>query len=145
DRTNISPMYDSVKNPPFSQQTTMRYGLLKDLSASLAPSPASGLWAIQYDYPMPISTQWNAGAQMTVPLSMVLDVAYTGQHSENGSQTVNINGIDLGTAYLPQYQNPIAVVASNPTDPNTSYASTNPDVIRFYQGYGAISMREAIQ
>jgi hypothetical protein len=81
---------------------------------------------------------------MTLPLSMVLDVAYTGQHSANGSTTVNINSVDLGSAYLPQYQNPIAVVAANPTDPNTSYASTNPDVIRFYQGYGAISMRQAI-
>ena len=28
------------------------------------------------------------------------------------------------------------------TNPTTSYAATNPDVIRFYQGYGAINQRQ---
>jgi hypothetical protein len=140
DRTNINNMYGIVKNPPFSQQTTMRYGFLQTLSASLAPNPASGLSAVQYDYPMPISSQWNIGVQMTMPFSMVIDVAYTGQHSANGQSSVNINNIDLGAAFLPKNQNPVAAPSATSTDPTTSYASTNPDVIRFYQGYGAISM-----
>ena len=144
DRTNISQFYDSVKNPPFSQQTTMRYGLLQTLSASVAPSPSSALWATQYDQPLPISTQWNSGIQVAVPFSMVVDFAYTGQHSENGQTTVNINAIDLGAGYLPQNQNPAAANAANLTDPATSYAATNPDVVRFYQGYGAISQRQQI-
>jgi hypothetical protein len=57
---------------------------------------------------------------------------------------VNINAIDIGTAFLPQYQNPAAATAANSTDPTTSYAATNPDVVRFYQGYGAISQRQQI-
>jgi hypothetical protein len=144
DRTQISQMYESVKNPPFSQQTTMRYGQLQTLSASLAPSPTSALFAIQYDQPLPISTQWQAGAQFVVPFSMVFDVAYTGQHS-NAQRTVNINSIDLGTAFLPEHQNPAAANPANMTDPATSYVATNPDLVRFYQGYAAISQRQMNQ
>ena len=86
DRTNISNMYDSVKNPPFSEQTTMRFGFLQDLRASVAPSPASALWATQYDQPLPITTQWNGGVQMALPFGMVVDVAYNGQQSKYGTQ-----------------------------------------------------------
>jgi hypothetical protein len=42
--------------------------------------------------------------QMVLPAASAIDVSYTGQHSYNTQATTNLNSIDLGMAYLPQYQ-----------------------------------------
>src|SRR5262249_21309590 len=90
------------------------------------------------------STQWNAGIQLELPFASALDVAYTGQHSFNTNSAVNINSIDLGTGFLPSTQNPAVAASAASTDPTTSYASTNPDLIRFYRGYAAINQQQPI-
>jgi hypothetical protein len=43
---------------------------------------------------------------MMLPFSSSLDVSYTGQHSYHTEQTVNLNTIDYGAAYLPELQDP---------------------------------------
>ena len=43
---------------------------------------------------------------MVLPWASALDVSYVGQHSYNEVQTVNLNAIDFGAAFLPQNQDP---------------------------------------
>ena len=148
DRQNTSSAYDSVKNPPYTYITTIQYDRLQNLKGMTPPESTPTLWAQIVDQKLPTSFQWNSGVQVAVPFSMVLDMAYSGQHAEHqpatGQTGLNINTIDLGTAYLPQYQNPTAASSANMTNPTTSYAATNPNVIRFYQGYGNINRQELI-
>ena len=65
-------------------------------------------------------------------------MSYTGQHSYNAQDTVNLNNIDLGTAYLPQYQDPTQA----PNGVTTSLVNTNVNQVRFYPGYGNINQNQ---
>jgi Carboxypeptidase regulatory-like domain len=145
DRPPANTVYGTVNNPPFTRSITVRYGQLQNLSATgLATEAAPSLTVWQYDNRLSASTQWNAGIQMSLPFSAALDVAYTGQHSYDTNAGVNINSIDLGMAFLPAAQNPALATTPASTDPATSYASTNPDLVRFYKGYAAINQQQPI-
>jgi hypothetical protein len=145
DRAPANTVYGTVNNPPFTRNVTVRYGELQNLSATgLATEAAPALTVWQYDSKYSASTQWNVGTQIVLPFSATLDVAYTGQHSFNTNSAVNINSIDLGKAFLPATQNPALATSAASTDPTTSYASTNPDLIRFYRGFAAINQQQPI-
>ena len=75
---------------------------------------------------------------MVLPFSSALDVSYTGQHSYNTQNTVNLNSIDLGTAYLPQYQDPTLA----PNGVATSLVNTNVNQVRYFTGYGNITQNQ---
>jgi hypothetical protein len=136
DRPNGNDIYAQVTNPPAVQNVTVRYAQLQALSSGLSTVGAPTLNVYQYDARLPSSWQWNAGVQMMLPWSTSLDLAYTGQHSWATPQAVNINAVDFGTAFLPQYQDP--TLAANAT-PGASALVT--DLLRGYRGYGAINRR----
>jgi len=122
---------------------TVRYGQLQDLSsAGLTTEAPPSLTVWQYDEPLPSSTQWNTGVQMMLPFNAALDVAYTGQHSYGFPQATNINAIDLGSAFLPQNQDP---TQTSTTPGAASIAALNPDLARYYRGFSSISVQQAIQ
>src|SRR6185369_6094302 len=91
-----------------------------------------------YDNNFPTSFQWNLGLQTLLPFTSALDVSYTGQHSYDTQNTVNLNSIDLGTAYLPQYQDPTLV----PNGVATSLVNTNVNQVRYYTGYANITQNQ---
>ena len=143
DRPQAQNVYNTVNNPPFSRNVTVRYGQLQDLSsAGLTTEAPPSLTVWQYDEPLPSSTQWNTGVQMMLPFSASLDVAYTGQHSFGFPQQTNINSIDLGAAFLPQGQDP---TQTSTTPGAASIAALNPDLARYYRGFSGISVQQAIQ
>jgi hypothetical protein len=145
DRAPANTVYGTVNNPPFTRSITVRYGQLQNLGATgLATEAAPSLTVWQYDNRLGASTQWNGGVQMMLPFSTALDVAYSGQHSYDSNVGVNLNAIDLGSAFLPQYQNPAAATSAGSTDPSTSYVSTNPDLVRFYRGFANINQQQPI-
>ena len=90
--------------------------------------------------PLPTSAQWNVGFQTALPFNSALDVSYTGQHSYDTPTAVNINAIDIGSGFLPQYADP----TQSSQTVATSYAATAPDLVRFYRGYGSISQQQTI-
>ena len=142
DRPQAQNIYNTVNNPPFSRNVTVRYGQLQNLSAAgltTEVTPALTVW--DYDQPLPSSVQWNVGVQTMLPMSTALDVSYTGQHSYNTPTARNLNSIDLGAAFLPANQNPAQATSATSTDAATSYASTNPDLVRYYRGFGAINQQ----
>ena len=145
DRAPANTVYGTVNNPPFTRNVTVRYGQLQNLNATgLATEAAPALTVWQYDNEYSASTQWNVGMQMALPFSSSFDLAYTGQHAYHTNNAVNINAIDLGTAFLPANQNPAAATSATSTDPTTSYASTNPDLVRFYKGYANINQQQPV-
>jgi hypothetical protein len=142
DRAPANTVYGTVNNPPFTRNVTVRYGELQNMaSTGLSTEGAPSLTVWQIDNKLSASTQWNGGVQMMLPFSTALDVAYTGQHSFDTNAGVNLNAIDLGVAFLPSAQNPALATSATSTDPATSYASTNPDLVRYYTGYGAINQQ----
>ena len=140
DRPPANSVYNTVNNPPYTRNVTVRYGQLQNLSsAGLTTEAPPALTVWQVDQPLPSSTQWNSGIQMALPFNSVVDFAYTGQHSWGFVQAVNINAIDYGTAFLPQYQDAtqtsaIAGAASTP--------ALSPDLARAFRGFGTISQQQ---
>ena len=142
DRPPASPnVYETSQNPPFTRNVSLRYGKLQDLNSTGLRTEAPPILSVwQYDMPLPASTQWNIGAQVAVPFSTVVDVSYTGQHSFNTLAGVNINNLDLGSAYLSKFADPTQAV---PT-PANSYVSSQPNLVRFYRGYSTITQQQSI-
>jgi hypothetical protein len=143
DRPPAQNVYNTVNNPPFSRNVTVRYGQLQDLnSAGLTTEAPPSLTVWEYEEPLPASFQWNTGAQFAIPFSAFVDVAYVGQRSFGFPQAANINAIDFGTAFLPSTQDP----TQTSTVPGAaSIAALNPDLARYYRGYGGISVQQAEQ
>jgi hypothetical protein len=136
DRPNGNDIYAQVTNPPAVQNVTVRYGQLQSLSTGVSTVGAPALNVYQYDAKLPSSWQWNGGVQMTLPWSTSLDVAYTGQHSWNTPQAVNINAVDFGAAFLPLNQDPTLAPSATP-----GASALVTDLMRGYLGFGSITRR----
>jgi len=142
DRPPAQNIYNTVNNPPFSRNVTVRYGQLQDLnSAGLTTEAPPALVVWQYDQPLPTSFQWNTGAQMAIPFNAFVDIAYVGQHSYGFPQQANINAIDFGTAFQASNQDPTQASA---VPGAASYSALNPDLARYYRGYGTINVQQAV-
>lgn len=139
DRPSASAVYTTVQNPPNTRSVTLRYGTLQDLGSAVAPSAPPNLNVFEYDTPLPSSVQWNGGVQMVLPFYVALDVSYTGQHSFNGQDDVQINNVDLGWAYRADLQDPNRVGNT----PANSLANTNINAARAFKGYGTIRQTQA--
>ena len=140
DRPPANTVYNTVNNPPFTRNVTVRYGQLQNLSSTgLTTEAPPSMLVWQVDQPLSSSTQWNTGVQLALPFNAALDVAYTGQHSWGFVQQINVNAIDIGTAFLPQYQDP----TQTSTVPGAaSTAALSPDLARAFRGFGAINMQQ---
>ena len=124
-------------NPPSSKNVTVRYGTLQNLGqGGLTTQGAPALNSIDYKAKLPSSTQWSAGVQRAIPWATVLDVEWVGQHSFNSVRTVNINTVDIGSAFLTANQDPTKVSAT------PGGAALSNDLMRAYRGYAAINMRQ---
>ena len=128
-----------VGNPPGgSRIITVRYGQLQSLgSGGLTTISPPGITVFQYDAKLPTSLQFSGGVQTMLPWATSMDVSYVGLHSWNDQQPWNINSIDLGTAFMASTQDP--TLAASSTAGATSYAATNPDLVRAYRGYSSMA------
>jgi hypothetical protein len=76
DRPAVQTIYAIVNNPPFSQNVTVRYGRLQDIgSAGLTTRSTPTLSVYQFDNKLPASSQWNAGVQLSLPLTSAIDLS----------------------------------------------------------------------
>lgn len=142
DRPPFQNIYNTVNNPPFTRNVTVRYGNLQNIgTAGLTTEAPPSLTVWQYDEPLPTSVQWSTGTQIALPYRTVLDVAYSGQHSYNFPQSTNINSIDLGTAFLASNQD---ASQSSATPGAASIAALNPDLARYYRGFAAINQQQSV-
>ena len=137
-RPSGNSIYNSANNPPNVRNVTVRYGQLQNMNtAGLTTEAAPSLFVNEYDRGPSKSAQWNGGLQMALPWAMVGDVAYAGQHSWDDPGGTNINAIDFGVAFLPEYRDP----SSTATGVAASVASLNPDLARGYKGFSTINLQ----
>lgn len=128
------------------ESVTVRYSQLQTLgTGGLSTQGAPQLTAYEYKARLPTATTWNSGIQMMLPWATSLDVAYTGRHNRNaqvGGQDfpININTIDIGTAFNPALQDP--TLAPSPIPGASSLATQNPNQVRGYRGYSNILYRQ---
>ena len=145
DRLQGDSIFGQIGNPPTGQGSTVVNSTLQQVAqgtAGVQPPPVMLIY--DYDAKIGASTSWNGGVQMVLPWSSALDVSYVGTHNYNsvsfGSISVpanndpmDLNAPDIGTAYLPQYQDPTAPAS---TIPGARALPT--DLLRPYRGLGAI-------
>ena len=144
DRPDGNAIFPQVQNPPTYKNITVRYGTLQNLgSGGLTTEGPPALAVYEYDSKLPSSWQWNTGAQMMLPWSSSLDVAYVGHHSYNLLQNVNLNTVDFGAAFLEQNQDPTIPVGllSGTTTPIPGSTAVSTDRMRTFRGYGAIQQQ----
>ncbi len=115
DRPSSSTISGGVNNPPTSGTITVQFGQLQALGREgVTVEGAPALSAVKYHAKLPSSTQWNAGVQVALRWAVLADVSYVGQHSFNTFQGVNLNAIDFGTAFRPEYQDPTLAPSATP-------------------------------
>ena len=140
-RPDGNTVFSIPGNPPIATAQDLRNGELQTLGQGLTTSPIPSLVVFQYDAQVPSSWQWQGGVQRALPWSMAVDISYVGNHGFNrlgsfqGGSTVNLNAIDFGTAYRPDYQDP----TRSSTVPGGSAYSTN--LLRPYSGLGNINQQ----
>jgi hypothetical protein len=140
DRPDGNTVFSIPGNPPIATSTDLRNGTLQNLGQGLSFGPVPAMVIFQYDAKVPASVQWQAGIQKTLPWASVVDVSYVGNHGYNrlggfqGGNTVNLNAIDFGAAYLPQNQD---LTKGTTTIPGQNALLAN--IIRPYRGLSAIS------
>ncbi len=142
DRPDGNAIFPQVQNPPTYKNVTVRYGTLQNLGAAgLTTEGPPALAVYEYDSELPTSWQWNTGVQYALPWgSSTIDVAYVGHHSYNLLQSVNLNAVDLGSAFLPQNVDPTIPVSniSGTATPIPGSNAVSEDRMRAYRGYGDI-------
>ena len=135
DRPSSTTFSGGVNNPPTSGTVTVRYANLQNLgTGGLSTAGAPSLSAFPRDIKLPSDTQWNAEAQMMLPWSSSLSVAYVGHHSFNTFQGTNINTVDLGSTFLPENQDTTLAASTIP-----GATPVSDDLMREIRGYGNIN------
>jgi hypothetical protein len=135
DRPNGNSIYPQVQNPPTIRNLTLRFAQLQSLASGLTTEAPPALNVFNYKSGLPSSWQWNAGFQKTLPWASVVDIEYVGQHSYNTLDSVDINGVDFGAAYLSTNQDPTISSAT----PGAAAVAT--DQMRAFHGYSSITQQ----
>jgi len=146
DRPQGDAIYGQSGNPPTGQAATVFNSTLGAVAAGTASAYQAPpqLNVYNYNANIPASFQFNFGAQIVVPWQGLVDISYVQSDNYNtiawggigvpsGYNPLDLNGPDLGTAYLPQYQDP---TLGTSTIPGATALSTN--LLRPYRGLGAI-------
>ena len=146
DRAQGDSVFGQSGNPPTGRQATVYYSTLQSVAqGATALQPAPGMITYYYDAKIGSSLNWNGGVQMALPWSSSLDVSYVGAHNFNsiafgsigtpsGQLPLDRNAPDIGTAYLPQYQDPTRGASAVP-----GASAFTTDLLRPYRGIGTIN------
>ena len=137
DRPSSTTVSAGVNNPPTSRTITVQFGQLQNLGrGGLTTQGAPTLAGLQLKTKLPKSTQWNVGVQTALPWSITLDTSYVGQHSFDTFNGVNINTVDFGTTFLPQYQDRTLTPSTTP-----GATAVVQNLMRSIRGYGPITIQ----
>lgn len=136
DRFQGNPVFDMLPNPPSTASPTFYYGNL-----SAIPPASAGVFfpqtVVGFDKngQVPTTYNWNISIQREIPGAMLLDVGYVGSRSNHLIARRNYNTVPLGSAWLPQNQDP---TNPNPKFDGTTTKQTN--LYRPYPGYNDVNI-----
>ncbi len=141
DRPDGNTVFSTPGNPPTATDQSLLTGQLATLGkGGLSPLPVPSMVTFQYNAQIPSELQWNVGIQKSLPFQLVADVSYVGNHGYNllgafqGGDLQNLNSVDFGTAYLPQYRD--ATLGKSSVPGASAYTS---NLLRPFPGLGVIS------
>jgi hypothetical protein len=148
DRPQGNTTFAQAGNYPNARQASLYYSSLPEMAAGTAvvlQAPPT-LNVYYYDSKIPSSLAYNAGVQTLLPWQGIsVDASYVGTHTYNdiafgavatptGEVPTDRNGPDIGTAYLPQYQDPTRGTSSVP-----GATAMSTDLLRPYRGVGPVN------
>jgi hypothetical protein len=128
DRFQGNPVFDMLPNPPSTNRPTFYYGNL-----SAIPPASAGIYfpasVIGFDKngQIPTTYNWNVTVQRQLPWNVSLDVAYVGSVANHIIYRLNQNTVPLGSAWLPQNQDPL--------NASPKYDGTTTQPVNFYRPY----------
>ena len=134
DRYSDDNILDLVELPPLLNTYTTNYTTMTDLLNNALTATPTAVRLID-DFTPPVVYNWSLGVQRDIGYQLVGDVAYVGNAARNNLITRQINGQPYGYAYKPSSLDPTNVSGGQPQP----YLD---DLLRPYQGYGAITRRE---
>jgi hypothetical protein len=135
DRFQGNPVFDMLPNPPSTTRPTYFYGSLSTLSSlqgTFFPADVRGFDRAGH---VPTTYNYNVSIQRQLPSKMLLDVGYVGSSAQHLLSRTNYNHMPLGSAWLPQNQDP---TVANPTRDGRTTLPVN--LYRPYAGYGTLSV-----
>jgi hypothetical protein len=148
DRFQGNPVFDMLPNPPSTNSPTFYYGQLNAIPPSSAGVyfPA-GVNGFDINGQIPTTYNFNFTLQRELPFKILMDVGYVGSVANHLIYRYNKNAAPLGSAWLPQNQDPTKTplydgTTAKPVNfyrPYSGYAGTN--II----GFGANSNYHSLQ
>jgi hypothetical protein len=126
-------IFNQLPNPPSLVEASLYYGNISDLNGSTPLQPVGQSTGLSRDGHIPTVYNFNLGIQRELPWRALLDVSYVGTLSRHLVMYVPYNNVPLGSAWLPQNQDPtLAVTSSTVIGAN----ALPPNFYRPYLGYG---------
>ncbi|MBZ5582913.1 MAG: carboxypeptidase-like regulatory domain-containing protein, partial [Acidobacteriia bacterium] len=133
DRPSGNTVFSLIANPPNEWSQTLYYSQFQTMGG-LTTQGAANLNVYQLHSGLPSTWSWSGGLQYMLPYDTMLDVSYTGEHGYNNVEQVNINTVDMGSAYLAGNQDS-TVASSLPGG-----AAVTQNMMRSIRGYGSLNM-----
>lgn len=131
DRFQGNPVFDMLTNPPSTIRPRFFYGNLSQIGGLQGTFFPPDVRGFDINGQVPTTYNYNISIQRSLPGGMVLDVGYVGNIGRHLLGRVNLNSLPLGSAWLPQNQDP---TAANPTYDGRTTKLAN--LYRPYIGYG---------
>ena len=119
-----------LTNPPDVQLSRILYGNLSSIGGSAGTLFPLAITQLSKDGRVPTVYNYSSGIQRELPFDILLDVSYVGTQSRHLYENIPFNGLPLGSAWLPQNQDPTAAT------PRFDGTTTLPaDLYRPYAGF----------
>ena len=135
DRFQGNPVFDMLPNPPSTIRPTFYFGSLASISSLSGTFFPNDVRGFDINGQVPTTFQYNFSIQRELPGAVLLDVAYVGNRGIHLLSRLNLNALPLGSAWLPQNQDP--TVARPTFDGRTTKLN---NLYRPYLGYGNASI-----
>jgi hypothetical protein len=128
DRFQGNPVFDMLPNPPSTASPQFYYGQL----ASIPPASAgvyfpANVNGFDINGEIPTTYNWNATIQREMPFGVLFDIGYVGSAANHIIYRRNANAVPLGSAWLPQNQDPL--------NSNPQYDGSTTKAVNFYRPY----------
>jgi hypothetical protein len=128
DRFQGNPVFDMLPNPPSTNRPQFYYGQLNAIPPSSAgiyfPASVNGF---DKNGQVPTTYNWNLSVQRELPYNVLFDIGYVGSLANHLIYRRNYNAVPLGSAWLPQNQDPL--------NANPAFDGSTTKAVNFYRPY----------
>jgi hypothetical protein len=132
DRFQGNPVFDMLPNPPSTNSPQFYYGTLGSIPPASAgvyfPANVNGF---DKNGEIPTTYNYNITIQRELPFNVLFDIGYVGSIGNHVIYRRNYNSVPLGSAWLPQNQDPL--------NANPQFDGSTTKAINFYRPYSGFA------